>query len=379
MEPHASVCKRFPDEEILSRVRASGTVASAATMGTYMLGASRALQYVGAKERGLGLCHVLLTPETSFGELQAAVKKGGWSAATLFTTVGSLMAVVKHAGLRFDDRAGGKFARASAVWNRLLKRARKQAAAEPAAAAPRLTWMEVVRKNDELAEAAEKAGADGRRAVRLALLSSIYTDVDPRRQSDYWRLFVVRRDADRARAAREPACVDVTPATLRRTGGLARLRVTEFKTKKSEGPFSAALPKRTTGLLLRSLELEPREYAFVGADGQPFKSALSFTKMHNRHLAAWFGPGVVNRHLRHARATMAHGDPLMSYADRARVAANMAHSVEVSGRVYADGPRPTVRKDGSFDLVAAGAAGRPEEYVCMPKRVWAALRRRPRG
>lgn len=374
MEPIESVCARFPDDEILRRVRES--VTSPATLKTYMLAARRALACLRAPERGIGLCRVLLTPESSFDELHDALRKDGRSPATVSTTVGSLMGLMKHAGLKLDGSAGGKFARANAAWIRILERHNRAAAkarlASAAAArdpASRLAWMTVFKKNEELAEAAAKAPpAERAHAVRLALLSSIYTDLDPRRQSDYWRLYVLAAAVNRARAEREPAYVDVTPATLRRNKGVAQIHIREYKTAKRYGEFDIPLPKRTSDLLLRSLELEPREYVFTGSDGLPFKSAHAFAKMHNRHVAGWFGAGVVNRHLRHARATAVQGDPLLSYAEREGRVANMAHSMCVSGRVYATGPKPVVRKDGSFDLVTEGATGRPEEYVCVPKR-----------
>lgn len=364
------------DEEVLRRVEKN---ASAASWPTYLAGAKRALRAVGGKST---LCGIILAPRRSFEKIAAATQ----SPKTAETTVKSLLAIVKHAGLREHASMGGRFARASAAWKALLTGQEGLEVGSSGSSQPRpeVQWIDVVKNNAALAARARrtaweasKGDAAAARALparqAAALLSSFYTDMEPRRQSDYWRVYVVRKEKDLARGqTAEPAFIDARPSALRKSANrLPALVVREFKTAKAYGPWRTVLPAPTWRLLRASLKTRPREYVFTRATGEPFNSAHAFMDVHNAHLSKWFGHGVTNRVIRHARATQINRDPMLAPADRERHALAMGHSMRISAKVYATGSRPAVGRDGSFDMTSE-VSGRARVYHCAPVAVAAA-------
>jgi integrase len=386
MERQAAICARLPDSLLLERMRKSVLVeGSKQSLQTYLDSLKRAqvnaAQVAGLKPEQLSLCEMLLRPEETLERLNSKVLDGTWRPSTLATTVTAMMALLKHGELREDERAGPRFARAGVKWRdlgqQMVAGAKEKATADDKKSSAedrdnKVTWVQVSKVSERLEAEADQLrarGQDHAAADMEALLSSFYCDMPPRRQSDYFRIFIVREDvpAQRAAADREPAYLDMTREMMRAGDGHPLLVIKEFKTAKKYGPWLARLPPRTYGLLRRSLESRPRDFVFTRATGAPFEDANAFTKRHNILLRRWFGPGVTLRHLRHASASRLHSDPRITPEEREQYAIAMGHSLKVSGTVYATASKPTMRRDGSYDVISAGTDGRPVVYECRPK------------
>jgi integrase len=110
--------------------------------------------------------------------------------------------------------------------------------------------------------------------------------------------------------------------------------VKEFKTDRHKGVWVKDLPPETLVRLRASLKAAPREYVFVGADGQPYSSPDTFKQHHLRKLKKWFeNEKVTNNSLRHAFMTWVNSMPL-TMKERRQIAYDMGHSVEM-GIMYA--------------------------------------------
>ena len=399
------VCAGLPDHELFARLasppkKASPTPGapsahpSPSTLAQY---ATR-LRLVLRVSSAPSLCSALLDSDATKDALLRALApsspNGSWK--PFINAVSSLIALINHARLTEHVRHGHLFAAALRFWKDASKdaydAADKQDGPTDRQLRAALSWRDVLDQNEKLWAAAKpllsvrnvrrpsagsishtpdpdpsmRNGARQRRANILhdALLSSIYTDQDPRR-SDYWRVRVVRSDPDFAGAIAkdEPAMLD-----LRGVRGKARptLTVRKYKTAKVHGPFSFALPPRTWALARASLALQPRGFLFARRDGSPFSSSNAFTKHHNARLRAWFGnPAVSNNSVRKAAASFYQYDLTASGAKKAGHARNMGHGLASAMRDYA--VPPALGKDGALRvLMPLPGSGKPGTWVCRP-------------
>jgi hypothetical protein len=298
-----------------------------------------------------------MRPNETYARLDAALRPK--SVQTLATTLGGLLAILKHTGMREDIEHGGKASRFGKRWQALYKplmkeldERRKEGVPTDRQAAGAVSWLHVMAKNEELIAAATKKPL-GLEATLDALLSSIYVDMEPRRQGDYRRVYLMRSKGSAERASKEPAHVDMT---LKKP----TIEVREFKTAKTTGTWRAELPERTASLLL---QLPPsREYLFAREDGTPFKVS-GYTDYHNRKLKAWFGPKASNNSLRHARASVIQSDFTMSAGEKDAAAKAMGHSPGMNQR-YAYLPSAN---GGTVEIVGRGKDGKAVVYECTPK------------
>lgn len=289
------------------------------------------------------LLDILARPRISYGKLSDLLREK--SIYTLLTTVASLVAVMKHIGYESDSfvlerkefgeegqrRRGGTGAKLSPAerirvqkqWARLQADLATEVDTIRSSGQPygrqqknALVWDDVLRQNSRIQK--ERPG------TQESLLSGFYVYLEPRRQSDYHRLFLLDCPSKIERAAKEPAYVDLTAER-------PFVKVMEFKTAKTKGPWTKELPPE----LLADLRLflssfgKKRDYVFQYPDGRPY-NVDNFTKYHNSLLKKWFGEHVSNNSLRHARATHVFGDPSVSYGERKRIAHDMGHSLDTS-------------------------------------------------
>jgi hypothetical protein len=354
-----AMCRKFGDDEMRRRLDAAlqrGAV-SASSHQVYVDAMRRAKAVVDSS-----VCALLMRPNESYARLDAALRPK--SVQTLATTVGGLLATLKHTGLREDLEHGGKASRFGKRWLALYKPLmkelddrRREGVPTERQAAGAVSWLRVMAKNDELIAACAESGGKGDRlnATLDALLSSIYVDMEPRRQGDYRRVYLQRSKGDAERAKKEPAHVDLT---LRRP----TIEVREFKTAKTTGPWRAQLPARTAALMAQLPA--GREYLFAREDGRPF-SVSGYTDYHNRKLKAWFGPKASNNSLRHARASVIQSDFTMSAGEKDAAAEAMGHSPGMNRR-YAY--LPTASGTGAtVEIVGRGKDGKAVVYECRPK------------
>ena len=307
---------------------------------------------------GLPLTSVWMRPRSSYAALDLALR--GRSVYTLLTTVASITAIMGHVKFAssspaFDARPIEDRKRVQRQWTRLHDELSKEVDALRSSGRPYgrqaglvLSWSDVVAKDAEL------RGTHGRGSAE-SLLSAFYVHLEPRRQSDYHRVRLVR--GVEVEEEEEPAVLDV---------GTGELVVRRFKRSDAKGPWKKTLPSSILADVRRSLAERPREYLFCFPDGRPF-NVDNFTKYHNKHLKQWFGENASNNMLRHARATAVHGDPSLSLGDRRRIAADMGHSLEMNMSYSVVGPpKPKVVIDRE-ELLLATLDGKTV-YACRRRR-----------
>jgi hypothetical protein len=218
-----------------------------------------------------------------------------------------------------------------------------------------MTWRQVWEKNQTLYDKAMSQTAN-RLDVADALMSSMYVDLDPRRQEDYSRLYVKTTSAP----SPETSYIDMTLAE-------PMIFVTEYKTSESLKAWSKKIPERLLNLLKLSLKATPRDYVFVGANGLPYATAGTWAKHHNSKLRKWFGKGSTNVGLRHARSSaITEEGKSYSLKDRKAISRDMGHSV-FTNLAYGE-KEETVIKDGKYTATKfSKEKGKYIEFLCTEK------------
>ena len=302
---------------------------------------------------GVPILKILQTPDESIKKLRSA--PGLTTSGARANAVAVLLSVFKHCSL--VGEVGGISQKIRERWSELHALEQIPASLEFASGSTKtlLKWSRVFDKNAELYAKAFSKGAT-REDVSDALLSSFYVDIEPRRQEDYMRLYVVTRNSHNSP---ETSYVDMTlPDPV--------LHVDSYKTSSSLKPWSRVLPPKLVKLLVYSLELSPREYVFVGRDSEAYKTPGAWAKHHNNKLSKWFGPGANVLGLRHARATSISQDSRYSAQERERLALDMGHRT-TTNMAYAQIEDSQEEQDGTFRITRFDkSSGRFVEYGCTP-------------
>ena len=337
-----AVCSKYTDAEIDSMLRekARHGMISNNTLATYLAAVKRVKMIMRDKPT----CEILMRPAVTM----AAVETTLGCRKTLEGTVAALMGVMKHVGLRdkspdtIPTVKGETRRREFMMWRTKYKQledemALQRGSGEPTErqAAGRLYWKDVQRKHVEL-----KRKSYG---TQEYLLSSLYAEMPPRRQGDYYRVYIMVDSKDERRAKSEPAHIDMTVPN-------PRIYVREHKTAKSYGTWEVELPTGVVDALQASLKNESRDYMFTQTNGMPYSSVNSFTQYHNRKLKEWFGNSVSNNSLRHAYATLVN-NTTMSANERGAIAKAMGHGT-VMNMTYAF--KPNAEGDSPFTRVING-------------------------
>ena len=106
--------------------------------------------------------------------------------------------------------------------------------------------------------------------------------------------------------------------------------VKDFKTAKVMRPFfNKLIPVELVAAIRTSLTKRPREYIFVQANDQPYKSVNAYTRYSNAALKRIFNNEYVSvNSLRHAFATWFHAKPNLTVRDRELVATQMGQRMK---------------------------------------------------
>jgi hypothetical protein len=174
-----------------------------------------------------------------------------------------------------------------------------------------LKWEDVLAKRDELGK--KEYGS------RRHLLLSMYTYMPP-----------LRQDFDLVKIlAKTPKNGEGNYLIL--NSKVSRLVLNEYKTSYLYGKQDENLPKELTKVVKASLQQQPREYLFTDVDGNPYKSANSFTSFSNRTLKEVFNNQAMTvTMLRHAYISSQDYNKLTE-GEKKELARQMGHSVEQQG------------------------------------------------
>jgi hypothetical protein len=315
-EEHEDVL-RLSDDEYLARIRGAKT--STATRKNYEMHLKRVKKVVSeGKGKAVDLAWVVRHPRRSFEYLEQREA----NRQTLRTLVASVLGLLKHSRIKEQNRDTFN------KWYKLYMPLKReiQAATEEEEATGRQLLGAVLAKASY--------------ASREHLLLSMYTYLPPRRQGDYWKVQIISERPYPKRYLELPAYLDMTVTP-------PQLVVTQYKTAKKYEEWTKELTDPEFVAIIRaSLEREPRTHLFVQMDGEPFKTANSYTQFSNRVLKRALGlPHVTVNSLRHAATKMSIGDE-KSFAAKKAFAQDMGHSYEMHNMYNKVVPKYPERREG---------------------------------
>lgn len=172
------------------------------------------------------------------------------------------------------------------------------------------------------------------------LTLAMYVIIPPRRQRDYWKLAIVRGDAD-WEAARGGDGGISGYIDLRVSPGV--LIVSTFKTQKTYNEWRKVLPAPLDNIVRRYLakrdghtgthsEKGRLRYLFEKKSGEPYPSHDSFTVVNNSVLKRVLGEsGASVNVIRHAASTWVFYNSKMTPLEKKNWALDMGHSVDMQG------------------------------------------------
>lgn len=151
------------------------------------------------------------------------------------------------------------------------------------------------------------------------LLLAVYTMIPPAR-ADYNRVAIYRNTIPEKP---EPNYILINSKGM-------RLHLSEYKTAKSMGALDEMLPKDLVKEIEASLKYIPRDWLFVGNDGEPM-SSNAYIKFANRWFKKIFGKPLTIGIVRHSFINTIDFNTT-SIEERMRVAKYMGHSYITQGK-----------------------------------------------
>jgi hypothetical protein len=172
-------------------------------------------------------------------------------------------------------------------------------------------WVDVLKKYEEYPLGSKEN-----------LILAMYTLIPPRRQSDYFQLRVYNDPT-------EIPNLDHNHIHLCHPKFGHYMFIKEFKTANVMRPFfNKFLPEKLIKAITFSIELNPRQYMFTQADGEPFSTANAYTKYSNNILKKIFDNTEMSVNaLRHSIASHIDSIPQITLVERKRIAYLMGHTV----------------------------------------------------
>lgn len=305
---------RLSDAKYLDMVRAAANT-SDATRSNYIYNLRRVVRLISEDKKGkpVDLGWVLRHPAKAFGHLQIMVN----NRASLRTLVASVLALIKHAGIKKDYKeCSWVFRKWYGLYIPLREEVRQETEGNAATGrllAGAVKWQDVLTARDKLATN-DYGGRDH-------LVLSIYTYLAPRRQGDYWNMQVIIRRPYPKRYLELPAYLDMTVDPPRMT-------VSQYKTSKKYDAWTKDLvDPELVSIIRASLQRHPRTHLFVQRNGEPFTRVNAYTKFSNNALKRALGnPDVTLNSLRHAAVKASLSSDEKSFAEKKEYAQDMGHS-----------------------------------------------------
>lgn len=297
---------------------------SIASKETYIYSLKRA-----EKATNMTISDVINNPDDSAAKLKAAIDH----APSLKLTIASILAVLKHSGLKQKDKAlFNKWYRHYMPLLKIANDNRVNNVPSKRQLTAGIDW-EVVHQMHEKLKTTEYASDKH-------LLLAFYYLICPRRQEDYFEIFI-KKDIEQDDSA-YGAVLDMTVAR-------PVINVRTFKTAKTMQPWSKQLPKELVNILQANVEKRPRSFVFVQSNGEKFNNRNSFTQYSNRILKNIFSKTVTVNSLRHAYSTYRNHQSL-TLKERKNDSYDMGHSLETHLSYAVDTPKKhyiKIKKDNA--------------------------------
>lgn len=286
---------------------------SATTIANYKNGIQRIKNILGPNKMPATIEYILNNADTVYPILERNITQR----SSLKTTIASVLGIMKHCNIKANNKE--VFNQWYKKYDPLLKELDNQERSSIATerqAKGMVRWGDVIAIRDRLAKL-EYASRDH-------LLLSMYTYLAPRRQEDYHHVFIITKRPYPNNMSTHPAYIDLTTNP-------PKLVVKAYKTAKAFNAWEKELTteyKDLLDIIKHSIRVNPREYLFTQANGEPYTQVISFTRFSNRVLKKYFNEHVSLNSLRHAavKASVTDGDK--SYDEQNEYAQDMGHSFD---------------------------------------------------
>jgi site-specific recombinase XerD len=229
---------------------------------------------------------ILNAPEESYATLAQTIQ----NKPSLQTTMASVLAAFKHSNIKKDipDLLRRWYSFFGPLAAEVEKERESNIPTERQEKA-RVSWETV---EEKLTTATKKE-----RASREFLVLCMYTMIPPRRQEDYYQVYIYQDPNDASSKETHHAYIDLTAAS-------PIIHVKDFKTASTMKAWTKDIPQRLLDEINMSLRNDPRDYLLTQKNGDAYTTPNSFTQSTNRCLSKILGSHVTVNSLRHAYATM---------------------------------------------------------------------------
>jgi hypothetical protein len=151
---------------------------------------------------------------------------------------------------------------------------------------------------------------------------ALYTLIPPRRQKDYWKIYIVEEEQT------SKCNIEECTGYIYLENGI--LEIHDFKTAKSKfKPWTKQLPEKLVTIIKTYIQNRPinSNYLFCKRSGEPYKTLYSFTDANNSNIKTIFNNSNISiNSLRHAAATWVNNNISMTRAEKKQFANDMGHS-----------------------------------------------------
>lgn len=281
------------------------------TKRTHMFSIKRIQKIIPNKK----ICEIITTPEESFKALEDNIE----SRSSLKTVLGAMLAIFKHSEIKatYPDLFLRWYELIGPVAAEEIKQQQSNIPSDKQEAA-RVEWDNV--------EAVLNTLSRKDHGSRLHVMLAMYSLLPPRRQEDYFQVYVYQDASDTRPKEDHHAYIDLTISK-------PIVHVKDYKTSDVMKPWSKELPPRLLNIIRKSLEKTPRQYLITRKNGEPYAIVNSYTQFTDRAFKEWFGEAASLNSLRHAFSTkIAKG--MISVWDHKQLARDMGHS-QVTNMTYA--------------------------------------------
>ena len=281
------------------------------TKRTHMFSIKRIQKIIPNKK----ICEIITTPEESFKALEDSIE----SRSSLKTVLGAMLAIFKHSEIKATYP--GLFLR----WYELIgpvaaEEIKQQQSNVPSdkQEAARVEWDRVEAVLDTLSR--KEHGS------RLHVMLAMYSLLPPRRQEDYFQVYVYQDASDTRPKEDHHAYIDLTISK-------PIVHVKDYKAVSRLKPWTKELPSQLVAIIRKSIELNPRQYLITRKSGESYTLVNSYTQAIDRALKELFGQHANLNSLRHAYSTKLSRETI-SVWDHTQIARDMGHSL-VTNMTYA--------------------------------------------
>jgi hypothetical protein len=322
------------------------------TTDNYINGLNRIKAILEKQSQNSSIDYILNNADAIYPLLSSNISNKG----SLKTTIASVLGVMKHCNFKSTNKP--QFAAWYRRYRPLLEEVNRQ---EKSSIPTERQTKGMVRWGDVIAIRNRLGKVEY--GSRDHLLLSMYTYLAPRRQEDYHRVFLIT-------TLPYPDKMSVYPDYLDLTKSPPLLVINSYKTAKTFDAWEKELTneyKTLVDIIKYSIRVNPREYLFTQANGEPYTNTIAYTRFSNRVIKKYFGKDASLNSLRHAavKASLTDGDK--SYDDQNKYAIDMGHGFDTHRKYNKIDPKKAGIMMTHTTTDPATGLARTMDCVCVEK------------